>query len=93
MSPVYFIYFLGLLVINLINFLNSSIGASFIILELSLIFFMYFINFDRLSIEPRLKYFIIQTLSSLLFILSLLCLREVYNKIIIRVSIIIKIGL
>lgn len=67
-----------LLFLNIINFNNRNIASIFIFLELTLIFFIILIFYDKCYIEACIKYFIVQSIGSLIIIFFFIVLNNFY---------------
>lgn len=72
------------------NFINDSFVTIFIYLELSIMIFILIIHISKYSCYPGMKYFFIQTLSSILFICSFLFIY--INTFVLLLSMFIKSG-
>jgi len=73
------------------NFINDSFVSIFLYLELSIIIFILIMNINKYSCYPAIKYFFIQTISSIIFIASFIFIF--INIFILLISIFVKRGL
>ena len=72
--------------------LSRNISRFFFLFELSIIFFINLLSSGKFSNDCRIKYLIIQTLSSLLFLMFLFCFFNTNFIFLIHLIIFIKIG-
>ena len=81
-----------LISVNLLNFMNRRLGGKFLCLEGSIVIFIILMYYDKCSVDFCMKYFIVQSVGSVVFLFSYLNMGDPY-LFLIFFSILIKLGL